>query len=239
MLQVIKIRKPTLTGTLIILNACWFLIGLLWLGWSAETIVFAYIFETIVIGIITLVKMIVLCFAGVKNKAETALTINKSFSGTELTLLQRNKLYKLVFFLYNFFIIGMFTIVFSGFIWGQSIFVFLIASINNADISNAPNQILQNYTYLFSKAEIKEACGGIMLVQIISFIHLFFFNKEYQCSTIQNVFVQPWIRILIQQLIAIAGGVVFFASGYKLVSVAILLILIKTVIDIKRGTMAN
>lgn len=213
------------------LNAGWFFAGLFVLGWSPEVVVFAYIFETSIIGIITIVKMLIIGFRSTKNKAEVEEAVGNSFSEHEVSILRNSSLDSFAFILYNAFVICMFVVVFFGFIWGQSIFAFLMASYNNPDIFNGPNRLGSNLRYLFSLTEMKQAFAGIILVHLINLWQQFIVNKEYQRLTMQQIFVQPWIGIFIQQLVVIIGGFIFFGSGKSFVMIAVALVIIKTTID--------
>lgn len=214
------------------LNAIWLLTGLFYFRWSPETILFVYIFETSIIGFICVCKMLTLCFWGSRNKAEVQLAVSKNFSDREMNMLSRMNLDKLVYLLYNLFIIFMFAVVFLGFIWGQSIFTFLMASHSNPGIFDGPNKVLYNLSSLFSQQEMQAAFAGVAVTHIIIVLQRFVIPGNYKHVTLQQLFVQPWVRILIQQFLVIIGGFLFFKTGNNLVVVASLLVIIKTLFDI-------
>lgn len=209
------------------LNAIWFLIGIFWLRWRAEVVIFAYIFETIIIGIIILIKMVAICIWGEKQKEQMGSSILKNFGNKELKTNSR----KILLILYQIFLLLMFSLIFFGFIWGQSVFMFLILSQSDTNISDAPNMLIDNFYYMFSQTDIRQAFIGIIISNILLMLQHFILERQYLRTTLEQLFEQPWTRIFIQQIIVIAGGLIYFILDYGFVGIAVLLILVKTIIE--------
>ncbi len=214
------------------LNAAWLMIGLFILGWNPETVIFVYIFETTIIGLLCIFKMLVLCFWGRQNKIDVKQSVGKNFSEHEMGILSSLKLDKVVYLLYNLFVVAMFAVVFLGFIWGQSIFTFLMASHTNPGIYEGPNRVLHNLSWLFAQPEMQAAFSGVAITHLIALVQQFILPGEYRHITLQQLFVQPWVRIITQQFVVIVGGFVFFKTGNSFVAVAALLVIVKTVVDV-------
>lgn len=215
----------------LLLNALWFIVGVVFLGWSPEVVILAYIFETAVIGGLTVFKMLWVLFFGEAQQRALNEDVWGNFSDAE-----REKIGKrgVRFFGYLFFglVIAMFTIVFFGFVWGQSIFIFLIMSKSNEAISGNLESFWPNLTYLFSLSGMRQAFAGIVISNLLYTIQQFFLERKYCSTTINELFVTPWVRIFIQQILAILGGWVFYTTSSGVVGVAVLLIVMKTAAEL-------
>jgi len=218
-------------GIWIWLNAAWLLTGLVYFGWHPETIVFVYIFETLIIGLVCILKMLIHCFWGTRNETEAKLAVSKNFSDDELSTLSRMRMDGVVYQLYNVFVVAMFAVVFLGFVWGQSIFTFLMASNTHPGLFAGPDRALYNLVSLFSQTEIQAAFAGIALMHLVLLLQQFILPGEYHRTTLHQLFVQPWVRILIQQVVIMAGGFIFFKTGEGFVGIAVLLVVVKSVVD--------
>ncbi len=214
------------------LNAAWLLTGLLFFGWHPETIVFVYIFETLIIGLVCILKMLIHCFWGTRSETEARQAVSKNFSEDELSALSKIRMDRVVYQLYNVFVVAMFAVVFLGFVWGQSIFTFLMASNTQPGLFAGPNRVLHNLVFLFSQTEMKAAFAGIALTHLVLLLQQFILPGTYHRTTLHQLFVQPWVRILIQQVVIIAGGFIFFTTGNNFIGVAVLFVIVKTIIEL-------
>lgn len=214
------------------LNAAWLLTGLLFFGWRPETIVFVYIFETLIIGLVCILKMLIHCFRGAQNETEARLAVSKNFSEDELSVLGRIRMDRIAYQLYNVFVVAMFSVVFLGFFWGQSIFTFLMASNTQPGLFAGPNRVLYNLVFLFSQTEMQAAFAGIAFTHLALLIQQFILPGAYHRTTLHQLFVQPWVRILIQQAVVIIGGLIFFTTGSHYIGAAVLFVIVKTVLEL-------
>jgi|GEM_PF-4933276 len=214
----------------ILFNALWLIFGLLFLQWKSETVIVVFLFETIVIGLFSILRISVIASLNKQHATEVQSLISKSFSPGEMELLRRNGLLKLVYLLYHAFVIGMFSVVFIGFVYIQSVFSFsFFLKVPNVV---APSSVAAHFVHLFYNRDFLEAFAGVLLGNLISF-NWFIRNKEYVSASFNRAFFTPWIRIFIQQILIISSGFFFLAAGKHLsVIIAVLLVIIKAVTDV-------
>ncbi len=226
-------RKLFTSGAIWIwLNAAWLLTGLFFLGWQPQTIVFVFIFETIIVGLCCMLKMLAHCFWGAQNEAEAKMAVSKNFSEDELSALGKIRMDRIVYQLYNVFVVAMFAVVFLAFIWGQSIFTFLMASGAQPGVFEGPHRVLYNLSVVFSQPDMQAAFAGIALSHLAMLMQQFILTGAYHRTTLHQLFVQPWVRILIQQAVILTGGFIFFSTGNRLTAAAALFVVIKTLLEL-------
>ena len=133
--------------------------------------------------------------------------------------------------LFGFFVLVMFGFVFFLFIQGQAIFIFSMLSHKDSHFLDSPTAVGKNFSYLFLQKDFIAAFSGIIVWHTADFVKQFLLNQSYKSQTIIPVFVQPWMRIFVQQLMVIVGGVLFFVFNNNFIVVGFLLILLKTWAD--------
>lgn len=214
----------------ILFNALWLIFGLLFLQWKSETIIVVFLFETIIIGLFSILRISVIASLNKQHVTEVQSLISKSFSAGEMELLRRNRLLKLVYLLYHVFVIGMFSAVFLGFVYIHAVFSFsFFLKVPNVV---APSSVVTHFIHLFYNRDFLEAFTGILLGNLISF-SWFIRKKDYAFASFNQAFAAPWIRIFIQQILIISSGFFFLSAGnYLSVIIAVLLIIIKAITDI-------
>lgn len=187
------------------------LFGVLFFNWSAQSVIYAYIFETIIIGLIHIVKMIlVVLFSEEEEK-------KKQEKG------QLVGIYSVFFFCIHYFF----------FVTIQMLFVFQIMNIEyeNNQISSNFLEFGKNFKYLFSIPDMKEAYTLIFAGNIYHTLKNYVIPKLYRKDTVAELFMQPYLRVIVQQFVAILGGFfLIIANGAK--AIAVILIIVRTFVDL-------
>ncbi|MCU0404201.1 MAG: DUF6498-containing protein [Chitinophagaceae bacterium] len=166
--------------------------GILFWGWSPFYVVMAYFFETIIIGLIHVAKMLTVLSRGSTQKM--AVLENKHDT--------MNHGGAILFFLFHYFF----------FVAIQSIFVFAMFQ-KFLPAGNEAFGLIGNYKWLFTQPEF------ILVFSILAVSHLgivvrdWFIPEKYHTYTLKKMFIQPYIRILVQQFVVILSGFFFILSS--------------------------
>lgn len=186
------------------------LTGILFLEWRPVIIVFAYVFETIIIGIIHLFKLWTVYKYGSAQKNLPDSKDPRQMSGFGI----------IPFFLAHYFF----------FIFVQSIFIFSVVGKNLPGISLDGFNVWGNYRFLLSQPDMQLAFATIAISNLAFAIQHFFMPKRYHHFTMTELFMQPYIRIFVQQLVAILAGFFFFFADGAIIA-ALLLIITRFILD--------
>jgi len=205
-MNTLKYLLPTNENLHIWITAILMITGLLFLNWNPKIVIFAYLFETVIIGLIHLVKMFFVVSFSQKNERKSS-----EISGYM----------SIPFFFFHYFF----------FIAIQMVFVFSFINIDGTHLSKGPFELFKNFGYLFSLPDMKEAYLVIIMNNIFHTIKTFFIPRKYLESTVEETFMQPYLRVFVQQFVAILGGFFFLFSGATVV-IAILLIVLRTFVDL-------
>lgn len=212
-----KAMLPGRANYFIWLQAVIMLTGLLVLGWDPFYVVMAYFFETILIGLIHVVKMIVVWR---KSPAQWE---------AHLASPHDNMLHvgSIIFFLFHYFF----------FIGIQSVFVFAFFESRLPAGADAFH-VFSNYGWLLRQPDflLMAAIQAFTLVGIA--IRQWWLPGKYRSYTLKKMFMQPYLRIVVQQLVAILAGFFFivFMQGF---AAALLVILLRVVADTGMLALAN
>lgn len=198
-----SILKPSISNVSVWLNTI-FLLVLLILGWADSfTIIMIYFFETLLIGIIQILKMMIVGAYGAQQKTES-----------------HHPIAIILFFIVHY----------SFFVGIQSIFVFSIFSEIDPNIKEAFN-IFDNFRYALNYPGIKISLllifCSLLFQMYVSFIRKY---KHHEYGVMQLMF-QPYLRIFIQQFVVIISGffTILFPNG---IAIALILILFRLFIDL-------
>lgn len=205
----VKSLLPNKRNIHIWLTAMTLLCGVLFLHWDPLVIIYAYLFETIVVGLLHIIKLyFVVKYSEIKpDKTIVSASANGYWS-------------ILIFFLNYFFFVAL-----------QMAFVFYFFNIGTLNNGMSLDSLFNSFVQLFSKAEMKEAYLVIFISNAIHVLKTFFLNRRYQAVSVQEIFLKPYVRVFIQQTLVIAGGLVhLFTGGNK--SIVFVLIILKTAIDL-------
>lgn len=173
---------------------------------TALTIVIAYFLETIIVGVVYVFK-----FHSIIS-SDNAKPENKGGSAGNYGLI--------VFFLFHY----------CFFVAIQLIFVFAFLEISEEGIKEAFN-LIENLAYVLSLEGMNYVLISIAIYNFADYFLNFILPKTYETANLNKTFSEPYIRIFIQQFAVILGGFFMFLSNGVL-AVAILLILIRSLIEL-------
>lgn len=205
---------PTKANAFLWVSALCMLFGLLFLHWSPAAVLTAYFFETIIIGLLHVVKMLAVLWWG---KEQPALLTGKNNS-------------------HPGFLVPFFGVHYFFFVFVQSVFIFLLLQGEVPGIKE-PFQVLYNYRVLLQNSDTQQAVALIAFTNLVLVLRQFFLPGKYRTATVQALFLQPYVRIFIQQLVVILSGFFIFLPGA--VIAAVLLILIRLGIDLVLFAVTN
>ncbi|HYG15785.1 MAG TPA: DUF6498-containing protein [Bacteroidia bacterium] len=183
------------------------LIGVLFLGWDGKGIFVIYILETIIIGVLNVLKMLVVAILN-DPRNEPPLSPKDTVKGWGI----------IPFFIFHYFF----------FVFVQSVLYFAFSSIWQ-DNGPAPIDLPANFGPYIT-GETRLALISLTIANIMYVIENFILSGEYKQSTLGGLMFQPYKRIFLQQFVVIFGGFIFMLSG-SVVVVAVLFILLKIVAD--------
>lgn len=199
------LQNQSKTNNAIILNAV-FLVALLILGIANPmAIVFAYVFETLIIGLIHAVKLFyIIRYDNEPGKIEKKLA--------------------------NFVSIFFFLIHYGFFVAIQSIFLYVAFAINDDRFSTSLNP--NNFLVIFKLEGFYLVAISVILTHLVDFYFNFLKNKNYLNQNFENYFAKPYLRIFIQQFLAIIPFFFLIMTDYVGIIAALLLILMRAALDI-------
>jgi hypothetical protein len=185
-------------------------------------VVAAYFLETLIIGVFNVFKMLIIAFfSPEKDKTPDSkpfLVTNKDFSSSG-----SSNIFLIIFFIFHF---GFFYMVQLTFLAGM-------ADISGRRIAGSSGFFPNPVT--FFKSALGEQGAyillSILLVQLFILVYSFLIKKEYRVMNCTTQGMQPYGRIIVQQMVVLIGS--FFIIIVRDPAVlSILLIVIKTFIDI-------
>ncbi len=183
-----KIKSGYLSGgTLIVANLIP-LGGVLFFGWEPVSVFVFYIFETILVGLFTVLKMLTVYFTNrdVAIRREPDID-TASASGFVL----------IPFFLFHYFF----------FVFIQTGIFFALTGFVIRDFKS-PFHLFNNLMHFIS-AETSIALAGLVMSQAISYAMDFMLSGDFKTTSLAQLMSQPYSRIFIQQFAVILGGFVF------------------------------
>ncbi len=169
------------------------------------TIVFAYFLETIIIGVIHLVKLWLVSKFGKKSTDPQA-----QMSGIPLML----------FFMVHY---GMFVGI-------QSIFAFALFQGSVPGLKDGFD-ILYNYRFILGFAGMPIILASIILNNLMYFFSNFLRNEKYRDYSPDNIMMKPYVRIFIQQFVVILAFFFFMIFNSGMIA-AVLLIFFRLFVDL-------
>lgn len=203
---------PSPYNWLIWLNALVMLTGLIFFNWRPVMVVMGYLFETIIIGLIHICKLFVVTYWG-KIQQES---VGLGETG------KMNNGFGIIFFIIHYFF----------FISVQSIFIFTflekVIPIRVAD-ANLLN-VWKSYWFLIQEPDMVLIFASLTAVHIANSVKNFFIPQRYHDYTVSKLMMQPYIRIFVQQFVAIMSGFffLFFPNGMAIV---LLLLAVRLLLD--------
>ena len=189
-----------------------FLIALLVLGKADPmAIVFAYIFETVIIGLIHVVKLFYVVAYNDPEKGKSKII--------------------------DYCSIPFFLIHYGAFVGIQSIIIYTGFAINDDRFSTSLS--FSNFIDILNLEGFNMVVFSIIVSHLFSFYFYFLKEKKYKNENLGAYMVKPYLRIFIQQFLAIIPF--FFLIFMDSVSVlaAVLLIIMRTILDFYLATIAK
>ncbi|MGV3546729.1 MAG: DUF6498-containing protein [Pedobacter sp.] len=202
-----KWLMPNVNNLLIWMISIIMLLGVLVFNWQAETILITYFFETIIIGFIHIFKLL------------ATFLFSKSAS-TETGKHKTSDIFQIPFFIFHYFF----------FIFIQSTFVFMYLSFFIKGIKDDIN-VLKNYHFLLQQQDMQMAFISLSLFSVAMALKNFFLPKRFLHTNVKKLFMQPYLRIFIQQFVTIIAGFGILIFNMP-IALAILLIVTRLVVDL-------
>lgn len=195
----------------LLLQSVVFLIGILFLGWRSDAIVVAYFFETAIIGLFHVVRMLIVYFSGREQKA--------IMRNTDPENLKKNGFSMIPFFCIHYFF----------FLFVQSVFMFVFLESETGGISNAFN-VVGNYAKMLQRSDIQQAVLVSFFTHAAILMRDFILPQAYHEYSLSAMFFQPYGRVILQQIVVILSGFFFMLfNGAKVL--AVMLIIFRTALD--------
>lgn len=201
--------KPGPSNWLIWTSSLILLGGLFYGNWNPLVVVFGYFVETIVIGFIHVAKMASVLRWGKAQQSAILNSDNKAFNGV----------FGIVFFMLHYFF----------FIFVQSVFVFSFFGQKEFGFEEAFS-VFNNYYILLQRKDMQVVLGIIVATQLGAAVMYFFLPRKYDLYTMEQLFLQPYLRILVQQFAAIFTGFIMLLLGGPMAA-ALVLIAVRLVLD--------
>jgi hypothetical protein len=185
-------------------------------------VIAVYFFETLIIGLFNVIKMIIISFySPVRIVTSNIPPDNRQKNG--ITYPPQGNLFLILFFILHF-----------------SIFYFvqlglLVGVADGLDDSFPGKSSFIPDPFAFFKASLGEqgmyAMISIILMQLFSLIYSFIYKGEYKVTNCMVQAMQPYGRVILQQLVVLIGGF-FILLLHSTAVFSCLLIIIKTFVDI-------
>ena len=128
------------------------------------------------------------------------------------------------------FMIPFFSAHYFFFVFVQSVFMFLFVFNNDPGKPDSMN-VLEGYAYVLTKPNIIDAVLVIAIMNIGMAFRNFFLSEKYHEYIVTKLFIQPYLRIFIQQFVVILTGFFFFFYNGAIVA-AVLLIILRLFLDL-------
>ncbi len=199
------ILTPTKNNAILWANAIFLFILLVLNMADPLTIVFAYFLETIIIGVIHLVKLWLVNKYGKKST-------NPQWQMSAIPLM--------LFFTLHY---GMFVAV-------QSVFAFTLFQSNISGLEDGFH-IIHNYTYILGSEGMSLILASIIINNLSYFYTNFWRNEKYRDYAPDNIFMKPYVRIFIQQFVVILAFFFYMVFNSGMMA-AVLLILFRLFVDL-------
>ena len=187
----------------VFLNAL-FLMALLFVGKADPmAIVFAYVLETIIIGVIHVVKLFLIVYANPVLKSESKIV--------------------------NYIMIPFFWFHYGFFVCIQTLFLYLGFAIKDDRFSTSLN--ISNFIQIFELEGFYWVAISLVLTHFMGFYFNFYKTKKFVGEQFSRYFMKPYLRIFIQQFLAIVPFIfLIFYDNVGLVA-ALFLIFLRAILD--------
>lgn len=199
---------PNKQNYIVWLSAINLLIGVFVWKWRTEAIIFAFLWETAVLGILHVFKLYGTLIWGQTQRR---------------TFKTSSEIYGLGFQIF------MFVFVYFLFFSAHLLFAFVFMMPTHKFIDN-PFLFYTNTRYFLDFQDMRQAWISSACITVIGSISTFFVPGKIHNYTVEQLIIPAYTRIAIQQLVTILGGFLFLQTG-GLLGVAVVIILIRFVMD--------
>ncbi len=190
--------------------------GVVVFGWDAFYIVLLYWAENLIIGFYNILKI--------------------AFARAEHPIFNLGKLFQIAFFIIHY----------GGFVAVHGLFIFLLFGKSEAgkalELGRHPWPCFLVFVQLLIGVirhcwttipnDMKYVMGALFLSHGVSFVRNYLVAGEYKTSKPKDLMGQPYSRVVIMHIAILAGGFLSFSIGSP-AGVLIVLIVLKTIIDVK------
>ncbi len=177
------------------------IVGLLFYDWSPGEIIITYFLETIIIGVVHIFKL----YAVALNEKDPQTDKRKSLTAG---------LGVIVFFCVHYFF----------FIYLQSVFAFEIIKGYIEGIEDGFS-VIHNYIVLLSRPNVIIIFWIIATTSALTAVFNFFIPRRYLEREVMVYIYQPYLRIIVQQLVVLLSSFLLIFSGSGLVAALLLIVL--------------
>lgn len=195
----------------LLLQAIFLITLLLFRKADPMAIVFAYVFETIIIGFIHLVKLFYIVSYNEPHKKSSKIL--------------------------DYISIPFFLIHFGAFVGIQSIIIYTGFAINDNRFSTSLS--LSNFVDIFNLEGFKIIALSIIISNLASFYFSFLKTRKFENQNLEAYMVKPYLRIFVQQFLAIIPFFFLYFMNTVGIVAAILLIIMRTTLDFYFIAIAN
>ncbi|WP_156112486.1 DUF6498-containing protein [Lacinutrix jangbogonensis] len=129
------------------------------------------------------------------------------------------------------FLIPFFMFHYGMFVAVQSVFVFAVVGMSDAELIKEPFQLLQNYSAILNLKGMNLILILLVVSQTVKFIFDFLEPKKHLQFTASEIMVMPYVRIIIIQQFAVIIAMFFMLFSQADIVAAILLIIIRAFVD--------
>lgn len=188
-------RNITITESIFIIANLIPLIGVWFLGWKPSEIFIIYCFESLIMGLMTVIKLLITTFYKKKDEWEN--------NGTKSM------------------VSGYFFILFFMFHFGFFVFVQMTIFLSITNIEGLRGRPLSFFSLLFNPAKYISPIGMILLLIFfvsygIAMIKDFIIPEKYKTVPMDVIMFSPYGRIFVQQFVVILGSFFLMMNASKL-----------------------
>lgn len=180
---------------------------LIWLQVNPEMMLIGYFMETILIGIVYLIKM------GMTWYFSSECSFKDTYGKFS-----------------EFFLIPFFAFHYFFFVAIQSVFLFtFFRGLLPGIISEL--DLLDNYLRILKDRDVQITISGLIIFQLMTLMKDFLLPGQYRKGMVKELMAEPYVRIFVQQLVVILTGFLFLFLHAGLAA-GVLLILVRLLLDL-------
>lgn len=203
----LKTLLPDHTNYPVWIMAAYMLFVLIWLQVNPEMLLVSYFMETILIGIVYLIKM------GMTWYFSSECSFKDTYGKFS-----------------EFFLMPFFALHYFFFVAIQSVFLFTFFRDLLPGISSELD-LVNNYLHILKDQNVQITISGLIVFQLMTMMKDFLLPGQYRTGIVKDLMAEPYIRIFVQQLVVILTGFLFLFLHAGLAA-GVLLILVRMLLDL-------